>query len=66
MPVDDLMEATAAYGKLGFTVWPAWSDVGKPKFCQGHDVNTDKLGRKCGADSDVCGIDSGVLGGESE
>jgi len=46
MPVDDLSKATAAYEKLGFTVWQAgaWGDVGKPNSGQYHYMDTDKIG----------------------
>jgi catechol 2,3-dioxygenase-like lactoylglutathione lyase family enzyme len=46
MPVDDLAKATAAYEKLGFSVWQAgaWGDVGKPHSGQYHYMNTDKIG----------------------
>lgn len=46
MPVEDLSKATAAYEKLGFTVWQAgaWGDVGKPGSGQYHYMDTDKIG----------------------
>jgi len=46
MPVDDLSQATAAYEKLGFSVWQAgaWGDVGKPNSGQYHYMDTDKIG----------------------
>lgn len=46
MPVNDLSEATAAYEKLGFTVWQAgaWGDIGKPNSGQYHYMDTDKIG----------------------
>ena len=46
MPVDDLSKATAAYEKLGFTVWQAgaWGDIGKPGSGQYHYMDTDRIG----------------------
>jgi methylmalonyl-CoA/ethylmalonyl-CoA epimerase len=46
LPVDDLAKATAAYEKLGFSVWQAgaWGDVGKPDSGQYHYMDTDKIG----------------------
>jgi methylmalonyl-CoA/ethylmalonyl-CoA epimerase len=46
IPVDDLGQATAAYEKLGFSVWQAgaWGDVGKPDSGQYHYMDTDKIG----------------------
>jgi len=46
MPLDDLSNATAAYEKLGFSVWQAgaWGDVGKPNSGQYHYMDTDKIG----------------------
>jgi catechol 2,3-dioxygenase-like lactoylglutathione lyase family enzyme len=46
MPGDDLAKATAAYEKLGFSVWQAgaWGDVGKPNSGQYHYMDTDKIG----------------------
>lgn len=46
MPIDDLPKATAAYEKLGFTVWQAgaWGDIGKPNSGQYHYMDTDKIG----------------------
>jgi len=46
MPVEDLSRATAAYEKLGFTVWQAvaWGDIGKPNSGQYHYMDTDKIG----------------------
>ena len=46
LPVDDLSKATAAYEKLGFSVWQAgaWGDVGKPDSGQYHYMDTDKIG----------------------
>lgn len=46
VPVDDLSKATAAYEKLGFSVWQAgaWGDVGKPNSGQYHYMDTDKIG----------------------
>ena len=46
VPVPDLSQATAAYEKLGFTVWQAgaWGDVGKPNSGQYHYMDTDKIG----------------------
>jgi catechol 2,3-dioxygenase-like lactoylglutathione lyase family enzyme len=46
MPLDDLAKATAAYEKLGFTVWQAgaWGDVGKPHSGQYHYMDTDRIG----------------------
>ena len=45
MPGDDLSKATAAYEKLGFTVWQAgaWGDIGKPGSGQYHYMDTDKI-----------------------
>jgi catechol 2,3-dioxygenase-like lactoylglutathione lyase family enzyme len=46
VPVEDLAKATAAYEKLGFSVWQAgaWGDVGKANSGQYHYMNTDRVG----------------------